>query len=79
MPLDLLQPVTNLGVAGFAILVIWWVYQDSQNRNDAKDEAFRTLEKEVRTEITTQLIASTSALRDNAKIMERVIERISRN
>ena len=59
------------------MLLGWLIYKDCTSRLDKKDEAFRSLEREVRTEITTQLIASTSALRDNAKIMERVIDRIS--
>ena len=65
------------------MLVMWWMYQSAQaermrndERMDQKDEAFRSLEREVRTEITTQLVAATSALKDNNKIMERVIDKL---
>lgn len=82
---DLIQPATSLGVAGFAILIMWWMYQSAaaeraryDERMDKKDEAFRALEKEVRTNISVQLITSTSALQENAKVMERVIDKMNR-
>lgn len=72
--------IINLGVAGFAIWIMWLMYKsaaDERKRNDErmdnKDGDFRKLEKEVRTEIIVQLAASTTALRDNAKVMERLI------
>jgi hypothetical protein len=72
--------ISNLGVAGFAIWVMWLMYKAAaaerlryDERMDAKDQDFRALEKEVRTEITVQLAASTTALRDNAKVMEKLI------
>lgn len=77
--------VANLGVAGFAILVMWWKDQASTKERDmhakqldAREQAFHKLENEVRGEISAQLAASTSALRDNAKIMEHVIERLTK-
>lgn len=73
---DLLQPATSLGVAGFAILVMWWMYKDSAGRLDKKEDALHALEKEVRTEITTQLIASTTTIRDNLKIMEHLVQKL---
>ena len=47
-------------------------------RLDQRDEEYRKLEREVRTEITTQLIAATSTIKENATIMERVIDKLSR-
>lgn len=48
MPVDLIQPATSLGVAGFAILIMWWMYSSSaeerkrnDERMDAKDVAHR--------------------------------------
>lgn len=38
-----------------------------------REDALRAVEKEVRTEITTQLISATSALHANTKTMERVL------
>lgn len=84
MPIDLIQPATSLGVAGFAILIMWWAYQSSveerkryDERLDQRDNEYRRLEKEVRTEITTQLIASTSTVRDATKVMERIIDKLN--
>lgn len=75
-----INAITNLGVAGFSIWIMWLMYKSAaeerkhnDERMDAKDTDFRKLEKEVRTEITVQLAASTTALRDNAKVMERLI------
>lgn len=48
MPVDLIQPATSLGVAGFAILIMWWMYSSSaeerkrnDERMDEKDKAHR--------------------------------------
>lgn len=85
MPADLIQPATSLGVAGFAILIMWWAYQSSveerkryDERLDARDSQYRQLEREVRTEITTQLIAATSTIAGAQKIMERVMDKLEK-
>lgn len=78
MPTDLIQPATSLGVAGFAMLLLWMVYKDCMARLDRKDEAFRELEREVRTEITTALVAATSTIAGAQKVMERVLDKLSR-
>lgn len=77
--------ITNLGVAGFSILVMWWMYQSAANerraydqRLDARDDQYRTLEKEVRTEITSQLVAATSTNASAQKVMERVLEKLDK-
>lgn len=82
---DLVPAALNLGTAGFAILVMWWMYQSASNerkrndeRLDEKDRDFRSLEKEVRTNITAQLMTSTSALHENSKVMERVVDKLSK-
>jgi hypothetical protein len=85
MSSDLVSPAINLGVAGFALLIMWWMYQSAaaerkayDERLDKRDENYRALEREVRTEISAQLISATSAVRDNSKIMERVIQTLSK-
>ncbi len=77
--------ISNLGVAGFSILVMWWMYQSAakerkayDERLDRRDEGYRQLEKEVRTSVTTQLVTSTSALYENSKIMERVLDKLAK-
>lgn len=81
-----ISSVANLGVAGFAILIMWWKDQASAKERDAharqldaREQAFHKLENEVRTEISAQLASSTAALRDNAKIMEHVIKRLTKH
>lgn len=75
--------ISNLGVAGFSILVMWWMYQSAakerkayDERLDSRDQNYRDLEKEVRISVTTQLMASTSALYENSKVMERVMDKL---
>lgn len=77
--------ISNLGVAGFSILVMWWMYQSASKerkaydeRLDKRDENYRELEREVRTSVTTQLMASTSALYENSKVMERVLNMLTK-
>ena len=76
--------ISNLGVAGFSILVMWWMYSSAANerkandaRLDTRDTQYRELEKEVRTEITAQLIASTTTNAATQKVMERVLDKLS--
>lgn len=61
MPADLIQPATSLGVAGFAILIMWWMYQNSSARLDKAYEDHKALEKEVRDKIMDQLNRNTTA------------------
>lgn len=77
--------IANLGVAGFAILIMWWKDQAQTKERQAhaqqlddRDKAFRSLEKEVRTQITAQLASSTSALHENSKVMERVLDKMTK-
>lgn len=52
--------------------------QAHRDRMDVKDAEFRKLNEQVRTDISAQLAASTSALGNNAKIMERVIDKLNK-
>ena len=96
MTSDLIQPATSLGVAGFAILIMWWMYDASakerarndermdakdalhRQQSDKKDDEFKKLNEQVRSDISVQLAASTSALGNNTKIMERVIDKLNK-
>lgn len=77
--------ISNLGVAGFSILVMWWMYRsaaaerkENDKRLDERDTQYRTLEKEVRTEISAQLVAATSTIGQNQKVMERVLDKLNK-
>jgi hypothetical protein len=63
--MDATQIIGQLGVAGFAIMVIWWMYKDTAQRTDA-------LNKEVREMIMAQLNRNTAAFE---KVFERMAER----
>ena len=56
-----LQAAVQLGVAGFAILVMWWMYQSSAVRLDKAYDDHKALEKEVRDKIISQLNRNTTA------------------
>lgn len=75
--------ISNLGVAGFSILVMWWMYRSAAEerkhndaRLDARDDEYRTLEREVRTEISAQLSAATATIGQNQQVMERVLDKL---
>lgn len=78
MPADpnTLSAIQQFGTTGFCLMVLWWIYKDFSARADKKDEAFRALEKEVRTEITTQLISATATISNAQKIMEKIIAKL---
>jgi hypothetical protein len=85
MSADLIQPAINLGVAGFAILVMWWMYQAAaaerqrnDERLDARDAKYNVLQENVRGEVMATLIAATSTNKEAVKVMERVLERLSK-
>lgn len=69
-----LSNFVNLGIGGFAILVMWWMYDSNQKERRAHFETFvaslterevalRSLEKEVRDKVMNQLNENTAALR----------------
>lgn len=78
-----LSTISNLGVAGAAILVMWWMYQSAaaerkanDERLDGRDAQYRQLEREVRTEISAQLAAATATIGQNQQVMERVLDKL---
>lgn len=72
MPADYAQLIQSLGVSGFAILVMWWMYQSSSKRLDKAYDDHKALEREVRERIMTQLNQNTNAF-------ERVIDHINKH
>lgn len=66
VPID---QISNLGVAGFAILVLWWMYQSSSSRLDKAYDDHKALEREVREKIIGQLERNTVAFE---KIMDHI-------
>jgi hypothetical protein len=66
IPID---QISNLGVAGFAILVLWWMYQSSSSRLDKAYDDHKALEREVREKIIGQLERNTVAFE---KIMDHI-------
>jgi hypothetical protein len=69
---------TQLGVAGFSLLILWWMYKDFAQRLDARDEAMRTLEHDIRNKFSGQLQENTNAMLQHSRIMERVVQTLSR-
>lgn len=63
--------LSNLGVAGFAILVLWWMYQSSSSRLDKAYDDHKALEKEVREKIISQIDRNTVAF-------ERIMDHITK-
>lgn len=80
---DIIQSAINLGVAGFAILVMWWMYQSAaaerrrnDERLDRRDEKYEALQKEVRGEIMATLVAATTTNKEAMQVMKRVLDRL---
>lgn len=77
--------IANLGIGGFAILVMWWMYQSAQQarqhndeRLDKRDEAMRILESDIRNKFATQLMENTNAMLEHSKVMRIVVELLSK-
>jgi hypothetical protein len=90
--------LTNLGVGGFTLFILWKVYiyiadimerkdrahaeerekirvefanerADFRNRIDARDQAFRDLEKHAREHLTTALVEASTVLKQAVVLM----------
>jgi hypothetical protein len=70
--MDLANAAVNLGVGGFSILVMWWMYDSSSKRLDKAHEDNRILEREVRDKIISQLDRNTTAFE---RIMDYITKR----
>jgi hypothetical protein len=61
--------ITNLGVAGFAIFVIWKQSDRHARQLDERDASSRALEREIRDKIMTALANSTHAVTESTKTL----------
>lgn len=73
-----LSQVTNLGIGGFSILVMWWMYQSAQTERNSHFDAFRELESDIRNKLAGQLMENTNALNEHGKIMSNVLALLER-
>lgn len=64
---QLLPIASNLGVAGFAIWILWKMFDSNQREREDNNLYIRGLEKEVRDKVLTQLA-------ENTKAFERIME-----
>lgn len=64
-----ISSVTNLGVAGFAIFVIWKQSDRHAKQLDERDASSRALEREIRDKIMVALGQSTQAVTESTKII----------
>jgi len=63
------QFLPNLGLAGFAIFIMWKQSESSARRFREKDEDMTKLNEEVRHMMMTQISENTQALRDNTEAL----------
>jgi hypothetical protein len=70
-----ISAITNLGVAGFAIFVIWKESDRHAKQLDERDASSRALEREIRDKIMTALGASTHAVAESTKIISGFIKK----
>lgn len=77
--------VVNLGIGGFAILVMWWMYQSSAHertkndeRLDKRDLAMRELERDIRDKFSTQLQENTNSMLEHSKVMKTVLDLLAK-
>jgi hypothetical protein len=71
--------IAQLGVAAFAILVMWWMYDSATKERNEHFKAFRELESDIRNKISVQLMENTNAMLEHSKIMETVVHILSRH
>jgi len=83
----LLSVLPNLSVGVVSIGALVYIVIEFLKRMDERttkhetamkerEEALRTVEREIRAQLATQLSLSTAALTENAKVMERAIKQL---
>lgn len=77
--------IKELGLTGANLVVIWMIYQSAQKertvndqRLDKRDETMRLLEHDIRNKFSTQLMENTNTMLQHSKIMERVMDVLSK-
>lgn len=80
MEASILPVITQLGVAAFAIYIMYMMYKDSSSRMDKKDDVLleqiedqKRYMREVHSSTVTQLTHASRVIEDNIKAYERVI------
>lgn len=87
MSADLLSVLPNLSIGVIAVGALVYttiVFQKSMDQRaqshersmKEREDALRLVEKEIRTELVSALQKSTSAITENAKVMERVVRHL---
>ena len=65
--------ITNLGIGGFSILVMWWMYQSAAIERGKNYEQMEQLQSDIRNKLSAQLMENTNALMEHSKIMQTVM------
>lgn len=66
-------PIVNLGIGGFAILVMWWMYQSAASERGKNYEQMELLQSDIRNRFSAQLMENTNALMQHSEIMKTVL------
>ena len=76
--------IAQFGPTGLAIVAFYGIYklfdkerERNEGRLDARDEAMRELETDIRNKLSAQLMENTNAILENTKVMERVIAKMT--
>jgi hypothetical protein len=83
--------IAQFGPTGLAIVAFYGIYKlfdqerkRNEDRLDARDDAMRKLESDIRNRLSAQLMENTNALeenttakQENTKVMEKVLSRLS--
>lgn len=69
-----ISPVVNLGIGGFAILVMWWMYQSAASERSENYKQMELLQSDIRNKFSAQLMENTNALNSHTKIMGTVLK-----
>jgi hypothetical protein len=72
------SPIVNLGIGGFAIYIMWRMYESSAKERNEHFRAFRELESDIRNKFAAQLMENTNAMLEHSKIMATVLKLIDK-
>ena len=73
-----ISTIANLGIGGFAILVMWWMYQSAATERNEHFKAFRELESDIRNKFAAQLMENSNAMLEHSKIMQEVVRLLNK-
>lgn len=69
-----LSQVTNLGIGGLSLMIMWWMYKSAAEERAKNYAAMETLQSDIRNKISGQLQENTNALMQHSNIMTNVLE-----